>query len=152
MSWNVYSVQYTPHSNNIKSYCGFLHTPISFWHKTMPVAVIKYLDNYCKRWDSFSLTVSHTRQKQNYKNYTSAVYCRNNGKADHAPLLWNTRNIYMRDFVAVLLIFYVLCFSYTLYVTTLNYEMNLCFLFLYLSYITQSFSAKLLKVSCNWKA
>ena len=104
MSWNVYSVQYTPHSNNIKSYCGSLHTPISFWHKTMPMAVIKYLDNYCKRWDSFSLTVSHTRQKQNYKNYTSAVYCRNNGKADPAPLLWNTRNIYMRDFVAVLLI------------------------------------------------
>lgn len=115
MSWNVYSVQYTPHSNNIKSYCGSLHTPISFWHKTMPMAVIKYLDNYCKRWDSFSLTVSHTRQKQNYKNYTSAVYCRNNGKADPAPLLWNTRNIYMRDFVAVLLIFYVLCFSYTFY-------------------------------------
>ena len=110
MSWNVYSVQYTPHSNNIKSYCGSLHTPISFWHKTMPMAVIKYLDNYCKRWDSFSLTVSHTRQKQNYKNYTSAVYCRNNGKADPAPLLWNTRNIYMRDFVAVLLIFYVLFF------------------------------------------
>ena len=104
MSWNVYSVQYAPHSNNIKSYCGSLHTPISFWHKTMPMAVIKYLDNYCKRWDSFSLTVSHTRQKQNYKNYTSAVYCRNNGKADPAPLLWNTRNIYMRDFVAVLLI------------------------------------------------
>ena len=94
MSWNVYSVQYTAHSNNIKSYCGSLHTPISFWHKTMPMAVIKYLDNYCKRWDSFSLTVSHTRQKQNYKNYTSAVYCRNNGKADPAPLLWNTRNIY----------------------------------------------------------
>ena len=46
----------------------------------------------------FLFVVSHTRQKQNYKNYTSAVYCRNNGKAEPAPLLSNTRNIYMSDF------------------------------------------------------
>ena len=47
----------------------------------------------------FLFVASHTRQKQNYKNYTSAVYCRNNGKAEPAPLLSNTRNVYILDIV-----------------------------------------------------
>ena len=52
----------------------------------------------------FLFVASHTRQKQNYKNYTSAVYCRNNGKAEPAPLLSNTRNVYILDIVVLFVI------------------------------------------------
>lgn len=58
----------------------------------------------------FLFVASHTRQKQNYKNYTSAVYCRNNGKAEPAPLLSNTRNVYTLDIVVLFVIYYMSCF------------------------------------------